>query len=216
MRYRCTAAAVLALGAGAGWGEIIDRIVATVGTSVVTQSDVVIHLRVRAFLDSDTLDLSLRQQRQAVDRLVDQALIRREVEISRYTPPDMADVDSMLQEIRRPAMASDADYARALAKYGITDDQLRQALLWQLTLLRFISYRFRPGIQVPDSDVRAWYEKELVAKARSEGKEPPSFEDTREEIEKILTNQRVDEAMNRWLEQARSQVQCQIREEVFQ
>ena len=206
---------MLSLAAGISRGEIIDRIVATVGDNVVTQSDVILHLRVSAFLDGDTLDLSLRRQRQAVDRLVDQALIRREVEISRYSPPDMADVDAMLEQVRKPAMVADADYARALKKYGITDEQLRRALMWQLTLLRFINYRFRPGIQVSDADIRAWYERELAAKARSEGKKPPSLEDTRDEIEKVLTNQRVDEALNRWLEQARTQVKLYVREEVF-
>lgn len=208
-------AVALVLAAGVANAEIIDRIVATVGNSVVTESDVMLHLRVRAFLDGDPLDLSLRLQRQAVDRLVDQALIRREVELSRYTPPDMADVDAMLQEVRKPRMDSDAGYARELAKYGITDEQLHQTLVWQLTLLRFIDYRFRPGIQVSETDIKEWYQQELVAKAAAGGKQPPTLEDARDDIEKILTNHRVDEALNRWLEQTRTQVPVKIREEVF-
>lgn len=213
---RAVAVAVaLVLAGGVTNAEIIDRIVATVGSSVVTESDVILHLRVRAFLDGDPLDLSLRLQRQAVDRLVDQALIRREVEISRYASPDMADVDAMLRDVRKPRMESDDSYARELAKYGITDEQLHQTLVWQLTLLRFIDYRFRPGIQVSEADIKEWYQQEVAARATAERKQPPALEDSRDAIEKILTNRRVDEALNRWLEQTRMQVPVTVREEVF-
>ena len=194
-------------------GEIIDRTVATVGTSVVTVSDVQLHLRILAFLDHQPADLSMSEQRKAVDRLVEQALIRREVELSRYTPPDMADVDTMVERLRKSPLEDDAVFQRELAIYGITDDQIRQALLWQLTLLRFIEYRFRPGVQVSDAEVNAYYQQEVKAKAGD--RTPPALDDVRDDIEKVLTSRRVDEALNHWLEQARAQVAIRIHEEDF-
>jgi peptidyl-prolyl cis-trans isomerase SurA len=191
--------------------EIVDRIVATVGSSVVTRSDVLLHLRVRAFLDGVPLNLSLAEQRKAVERLVEQALIRREVELSRYPPPDQADVDEMVDQMRKPRLESDSFYQGELARYGITDEQLRQAMLWQLTLLRFVEYRFRPGVQVSDDEIKTYYGRE--AKAAPEGNAPPPLDDVRDEIEKILIGQRVNEALNKWLEQARSQTPIKIIEE---
>ncbi|MEO8658942.1 MAG: hypothetical protein ABI693_10750 [Bryobacteraceae bacterium] len=205
------AVAFALLAAGTAPGEIVDRIVATVGSSVVTRSDVLLHLRVRAFLDGAPLDLSAAEQRKAVDRLVEQALIRREVELSRYTPPDMADVDAMVDQMRKPRLESDSFYQGELVRYGITDEQLRQAVLWQLTLLRFVEYRFRPGVQVSDDEIKTYYGRE--AKATPEGKAPPPLDDVRDEIEKILAGQRVNEALNKWLEQARSQTPIKIIEE---
>ena len=35
-----------------------------------------------------------------------------------------------------------------LNQYGVTEDELHDALLWQLTVLRFIDERFRPGVMV--------------------------------------------------------------------
>jgi hypothetical protein len=197
------------------FAEIIDRTVATVGTGIVTESDVIQHLRVQAFLDGTPLDLSFGKQRQAVNRLVEQALVRREVELSFYTPPDMADVDALIEQLRKPRMESAADYERELQKYGITDEQLHQAIQWQLTLLRFIEYRFRPGIQVSEAEERAYYDQDFSPAAVKQSREVPPFEEVRDEIEKILTNRRVDEALNRWLEQAKTQVPIHIHEEDF-
>jgi hypothetical protein len=196
--------------------EIIDRTVATVGSQVVTRSDVIQHLRVQAFLDGAPLDLSPARQRQAVNRLVEQALIRHEVELSFYPPPDMADVDALVEKLRKPRLESDADFDRELRKYGITDEQLHQALQWQLTLLRFIEYRFRPGVQVSDADERAYYDRDFAPAARKQGGPVPAFEDVRDRIEKILVDRKVDEALDRWIEQARTQVTIHIHEEDFQ
>ncbi len=55
----------------------------------------------------------------------------------------------------------------------------RQRLWWQLTLLRFIDYRFRPGIQISDSDIDAYYQQQ-VPKWREQGIDPiPSLDDSR-------------------------------------
>ena len=40
-----------------------------------------------------------------------------------------------------------------------TEDQLRRYLQWQLTVLRFIDQRFRPGVLVTEEEVRAYYDE---------------------------------------------------------
>jgi len=75
-----------------------------------------------------------------------------------------------------------------------------------LTLLRFIDYRFRPAIQIPDADVKTYYEQEL-AKWKQQGVEPiPTLEDSRAKIEEILTQQRIDLALDTWMAETRKQV----------
>ena len=44
----------------------------------------------------------------------------------------------------------------------------------------------------------------------------PPFEDAEKDIEKILTAQRVDNALDRWLGQARTQSRIRYTQEVFQ
>jgi hypothetical protein len=111
---------------------------------------------------------------------------------------------------------SQAQFQDALRSYGIAEDALKRRLWWQLTLLRFVDFRFRPGIQVQDSDVQAYY-KQQVATWQKEGMQSiPRFEEARGQIEEILTQQRIDEAMNQWLSEVRMQVSVRYRDETLQ
>jgi hypothetical protein len=101
---------------------------------------------------------------------------------------------------------SEAQFQDALESYGITSDDLTHRLWWQLTLLRFIDYRFRPGIQIPTSDVQAYY-RQQVSQWEQKGTKPiPTLEESRDQIEEILTQKRIDKALDQWIKDTRSQV----------
>ena len=67
--------------------EIIDRIAVSVGKSVITTSDIDRQIRVSAFLDGVKPDLSPANRSAIADRMVEQKLIRRELETSRFPVP---------------------------------------------------------------------------------------------------------------------------------
>jgi hypothetical protein len=185
--------------------EIIDRIAISVGNQVITESQIGEEIRLTGFLNQEKLNLDPGEKKAAADRLIEQTLVRREMEFSRYPLPELSDTGQSLKSIRA-RYKSDADYQQALDTYGITEDGLKRRLWWQATLLRFIDYRFRPGIQIPDADVQAFYQQEL-AKWKQEGIQPvPSLEDVRDNIEQTLTEQRIDQALDRWLADTRTQV----------
>jgi peptidyl-prolyl cis-trans isomerase SurA len=185
--------------------EIIDRIVITVGNQVITQSQVDDEIRVTAFLNREKADLSVEARKQAAGRLIEQALIKREMDLSHYPLPEPSDAGESLQSLKA-MYASETDFQNALQAAGITADDLARRLWWQLTLLRFIDYRFRPGIQVPTSDVQAYY-RQQVSEWEQKGTKPiPSLEESRDQIEEILTQKRVDQALEQWIQDTRKQV----------
>lgn len=185
--------------------EIIDRIAISVGNQVVAQSQVDQELRLTAFLNHEKLNLSVDERKKAAARLIDQALIKRDLDLSRYPLPSPADADASLRDVKL-TYASETLYQQMLQEYGITEDGLKRRLLWQLTLLRFIDYRFRPGIQIPEADVKVYYDQELV-KWKEQGIQPvPTLEDSRAKIEDILTERRVDQALDAWITETRRQV----------
>lgn len=186
-------------------GEIIDRIVITVGNQVITQSQIDSEIRVTAFLNRESEDLSADARKQAANRLIEQALIKREMDLSRYPLPELSDASESLQSLTE-MYPTEADFEKALQTYGITVDELTRRLWWQLTLLRFIDYRFRPGIQIPAADVQAYY-RQQVSEWEQKGTKPiPSLEESRDQIEEILTQKRIDQALDQWIEDTRSQV----------
>ena len=194
--------------------EIIDRIAISVGNQVITESQIDEEIRVTALLNHEKLDLSLEAKRKAAARLIEQALVRREMDLSRYPQPAPEDADMPLQTLRA-MYPSDEQYQKDLQTYGVTEDALKRHLLWQLTLLRFVDFRFRPGILVPDADVRAYYEEQR-AKWQKEGVQPiPRFDEERDQIDEILTQQRIDQALDRWMTEVRTQVIIDYRDEAL-
>ena len=187
------------------FSEIIDRIAITVANQVITESQIDDEIRVTAFLNRDQLDLSASAKEQAAARLVEQALIKREMDLSRYPLPEVSDAGESLQSLKA-MYPSDKAFQDALQAYGITADELTRRLWWQLTLLRFIDYRFRPGIQIPPADVQAYY-RQQVSEWQQKGIKPiPTLEESRDQIEEILTQKRIDQALDQWINDTEKQV----------
>lgn len=185
--------------------DIIDRIAVTVGNQVITETQIDEEIRVTAFLNREKVDLSAEARKQAASRLIEQALIRREMDLSRYPLPELSDAGESLKGIQA-MYPSEAAFQNALQKYGITVDELTRRLWWQLTLLRFIDYRFRPGIQIPAADVQAYYRQQVLLWQQQGIKPVPTLQESRDRIEEILTQKRIDQALDQWLQDTETQV----------
>jgi len=195
--------------------DIIDRIAISAGNQVITESQIDEEVRVTQFLNGGKLDLSAGERKKAAGRLIEQALVKREMELSRYPLPALSDADKQLRMLKA-GYPSEAQFQDALRSYGIAEDALQRRLGWQLTLLRFVEFRFRPGIQVQDSDVQEYYQQQVATWQKEGMKSIPSFEQARSQIGEILTQQRIDEAMDRWLSEVRMQVSIRYRDEALQ
>jgi len=206
---------LLATGA-ASRAEIIDRIAVTVDRMVITERHVSNHLQIAAFLNDEPQRLTATARQEAARRLVDQTLVRREMEISRYPVPAISDADRLLEEIKSERFPSEESFREALSEYGLDQEELREGLRLQLTILRFIEYRFRPGITVTDEDVERYYNSSLVPESRRLGAEPGALDEVRDTIEEVLIGERVNQALDRWLEQATAAARVVYREEAFQ
>lgn len=197
--------------------EVIDRVAVTLDNQIIAESEVAREIRLSALLNGDPLDFSPEARRKAASRLVEQKLIRREIDLGRYLGPSKDEVAAMLKQIQTQRFRGSEDYRQALEKCGVGEGDLNAHLLWQLTLLRFIDSRFRPGVQVSDEEVREYFDSE-----RSRLKEPadpdkqPTFEDVRDQIRETLTNQRVDQQLDDWLAATRKRTRIVFHPEAFQ
>ncbi len=144
---------------------LLDRIAVTVGSEVITAGQVLDEIRIVAFLNREDPDFSPPARRRAAARLVDQALIRREMRISQFPVPQQSDAEKMLDELKRERFHTNAVFQEALENYGISEQHLLAHLRWELAALRFTDYRFRPiaaagqGAKQPagtDQQMEAW------------------------------------------------------------
>jgi hypothetical protein len=187
-------------------GEIVDRIAITVDHQVITELQIDEELHVAAFQNHASVSSGLEGRRAAADRIVAQLLVRREMGLSHYPQPESADVDRYLDEIRH-SFRSSAAYQKALTECHITETILKQHLANQLATLSFIELRFRPNLDVPDSEVESFYNREMATWTLDHpGIPPPLLNAARPAIMKTLTEEHTNQILDTWLEEARKRV----------
>ena len=197
--------------------EIIDRVAVSVGNRAITTSDLDREIRVTGFLNGTKPDFSRTGRETTVNRLIEQKLIQLELENSRYQTPNAAQVDPLLEKFKKDHFRSDEEFRASLAEYGLTEQDVRDQLLWQRTLLLFVDSRFRPAVEVSEKEIADYFEKDVlpVVRVATPGK-TVTLAEFRDRIEETLTGKRVDEQMSRWLEEARRRTRIQFQLEVFQ
>jgi hypothetical protein len=197
--------------------EIIDRIAVTAGSQAITLSDIDREIRVTAFLNGAKPDFSVAGRRQTADRMIEQRLVRRELELSRYPTPEPSEVEPMVKALVDDRFPKQGEYQEALSRYGITDQDVQNQLLWQMTFLRFVQVRFRGGAQVTEAEIKDYFEKNIKPAAqRVSGGEPVLLDDYRERVEEILTQQQVDRDLDAWMIEAKKRAGVEYRKEAFQ
>jgi hypothetical protein len=197
--------------------EIIDRIAVSAGNSVITTSDVDREIRVTAFQSGQKPDFSPAHRREVAQRMVDQKLIRREMEMSNYPLPDPVEAEPLLGQLRMSLYPSDAEFQKELADYGITEQDVKDELLRQLTLLRFIEVRFRPAVHVSDQEIEEYFERQIEPSAENKNPgQPVALKDYRNLIEETLAEKRTDQEVEKWLADVRKRTEIVFHQEAFE
>jgi hypothetical protein len=206
MRRFPVATAALLLAAICARAETLDRITVTVGRHVISEHDILQDIRISAFIDGKAADFSGDQKRKAANRIIDQYLVLEDATATRVPPPPAADVAGLLTPIKA-RYASDQDYRGALRQAQISEAELSEQLLAGLRMLRYTDLRFRPEVQLSEGTLRAYYNKLAP---------PQTFEASRSDIEKLLTDQQTMQALDSWLAMARGESAILFREGAFQ
>jgi peptidyl-prolyl cis-trans isomerase SurA len=195
---------------------VIDRIAIIVDKHAIKTSDIDRDLRVTEFLNREPLDTKVDLKRKAAERLVDQTVIREEMERGGYSQSSAAEVDGMMKRILAGRFGgSDAQMKQALSRYGLTEQQLRLEMQWQADVLKFIDERFRPGVLVTDEEVGDYYNQH---KAELERQFPQlkTLEAMEPKIRASLEGDRLNQNFEQWLAEARKRDRIVYRQEAFQ
>lgn len=199
----------------AAHAEIVDRIAVSIGSQVITESQITEELRITAFLNHAQPSFSPEGKRKAAERLIEQALIKREMDVTHFPLPDQSAAAQVGDPIQQ-SYGGQAPFTDALSRSGISRDELQRHLWWQVTTLRFIEYRFKPSIQIPDAEIQSYYEKKRVEWEQQGLADIPALEEVRDDIDRILTQERVDQAVDRWLGDTRTQLEIRYHKEAFE
>jgi len=185
----------------------LDRVVASIGTVAITQSDVERECRLELFLDgkmpSSAADAPALER--ARDRLVDQKLLRLELSAAPAIQAEAHEAaKKMLAEVRERFPTEQAFHS-ALGALGMSELQVLERLTEQLLTLKLIDERLRPAAWPEPAEIDAYYRNRFVPDyaQRSSGT-PPPLSEVEGQIREILTETRINELLTTWLEELRS------------
>jgi hypothetical protein len=201
---------LLLLGTCIASAVIIDRIAVIIENRIVKESDIKRDIRVTSFLNSENPDFSLASQRKALNRLIDQVFIRREIEVGDYPTATRQQADQQLERLKKERFRTEAAFREALRKYDLTELDLRTQFQWQLTVLRFIDVRFKPAVLITDDEIEKYYRDHAAALHREYPDK--SLDDLRQRIREILTAEKVNQQFFAWLDDRRKGTTVQFRE----
>ncbi|MGH9557109.1 MAG: SurA N-terminal domain-containing protein [Terriglobales bacterium] len=208
---------LLVLSAQPEWlagGEILDRVVATVNDGVILESEWDDALRYECFLNGRPLDqLTPAGRRAALDRLIDQLLLAQQMETTGFAHATPDEVSARIREIRKdmPGAATEVGWKSLLARYGLTADVLADRVSRQIDLERYVDQRFRPSVYVDAESIQAYYRSRLVPELQSKRSLVPPLEQVRVRIERVLTEERVNELLTAWLKTLRAQSRIEVK-----
>jgi hypothetical protein len=185
----------------------VDRIAAVVDRQVLTVSEVTqmsdLHFFPRAAKSDD------EYRHDVLEALIAQALRYRDVE--RFGAADIPkdSIEARLREITA-RFASPADFAAAMQRAELTEDEVRALVKRQLQVETYIQERFAPLIYVSNDEIASYYSGPWSAQRRLRGLAIPPLDGVREEIRALLRNDRLQSEVERWTTQLRARANVDI------
>lgn len=198
-RILCLLAASVAFAQGT---VVLDRIAIVVQNAIIKDSDIDRDLRVTGFLNGAPIVLDAATRKTAASRLIDQTFIRSEILNGDYPRASLEDADRELAALIKHRYPSSAAYQSALKRDGISEEDVRLQVQWQLTVLNFIDARFKPAAYVSDQEVTDYYNEHEAALKR-QYRERSSLNDLRAEITNRLAAEKVNQLFFAWLDDQR-------------
>lgn len=192
-------------------GELLDRIVATVNDHVILQSDWDDEVRFEALMSGRTPDdVTLEQRKAALDRLIDQDLLRDQMRMTDLKAAGVEAIKNQIDGLRNDQVREHPgqSWAMTLSQYHLTEKVIENHVAGEIEQLQLVDLRFRPSIQISSPEIEKYYREQILPKLPAS--DPPSLDDAAPKIKEILIQEKINQLLNSWLETLRSQAQVRI------
>lgn len=193
--------------------EVVDKMVATVNagarTDLITYSDLLWQLALQpntslANPNSDDLNRALRL-------VTDQRLILQEAEKLPTIAPTDDEIRSARDELVK-AFPSLAEFQQRLLRVGLTSLKLDEILEQRVRIEKYLDFRFRNFVLISQKEIADYYQDVYVPRLRrrSPGQIIPTPEEARSEIERTLTEAKIESDTDAFLDSARERAEIVI------
>jgi parvulin-like peptidyl-prolyl isomerase len=201
------AAVLISIALPARAGDVLDRIVARVNNNIILQSEWQAAVRYEAFQNGRSIEqLHAEDHKAALDRLIDQELLREQMRVSGFPRASNEEVEKRIQEIRElyPSADSEAGWQNVLARYGLTESEMKRRVAQQVDLMGLVDARLRPNVVIDSKSIESYYDEELLPQLRQSGDVVVPLETVTPKIKELLTQKKMNEMLVAWLKDLRS------------
>ncbi len=188
-------------------GQVVDSIVATVNGHVILQSDLDEALAYEAVLNGRPPSQFTDDERRAVlDRLIDQELLREQMNSTEFKHATEAEAEERVKEARRqyPGATTEQGWQAVLKQFGVTEKDLMQHVRQQIDLMRLVDARLRPAVQIDSKSIEDYYREKFARQLPEAGSPGVALAEVSGKIRELLTQQKVNELLVAWLETLRA------------
>ena len=185
---------ILNYGLPANAQQLIDRVLARVGTSAVTMTDV------RVATELGLVEIGPGEDRQAagLQRAIDRQLMLAEV--ARFSPPEPA-ADAVAAEVAEMKSRAGAGYNQLAASTGLDDKRLQLLARETLRIRAYTAQRFGGSVQVGEEEARRYYDEHGAEFTRNGVRAP--FEDVEAAARQAAAAARLRATIEQWLRDLR-------------
>lgn len=188
---------------------MLDRVVVSVNGKPLLESDWQGEERYELFMSGRSPSQSTAQDRQgALDRIIDQELLREQARAADFRAATSEEIDAQIELLRKQTEQEHPEevWTARLRAYGLDESQLREHVQMELNQLRVVDARLRPSIQVDASEIESYYRTSV--QTQTGGTSIP-YAEAVPKIREILIQQKINQALESWLEALRAQARIQ-------
>jgi SurA N-terminal domain len=196
--------------------KVVDKMVATVNggvrTDLITYSDLLWQLA----LQPGTPLTSPRSEdlNAALQSLINQRLIQQEAEKLPTIAPTDEEITAAIKDLvaRFPSPAEFEQRLRTVGFTSINDEQFTEIIRRRLRIEKYLNFRFRSFTVVTAQEEASYYTQAFVPrfKRESPGRIVPTLEEVREQINRTLTEAKIESDTDAFLDTARENAEIVI------
>ena len=201
--------------------NVVDKTVATVSDNVVkpeliTYSDLLWQLALQP--DSPINPPTSEDLNRALRTLIDQRLIALEAQRLPNAAPTDAEVKAKIKDVL-DAFPSIAVFERRLRIVGfesVNDDNFERIMRQRLAIEKYLDFRFRSFVVITAENEAQYYRDVYVPefRKRNPGVLVPALNESRSRINSLLTERRIGEDIEKFLDDAKRRAEVEILFEV--
>lgn len=185
-------------------GRVVDRIVARVEDDIILQSQV---RQLGAF--QKLVDGSSQSEDKLVNELIEQWIVQTEASGTHFPQPAKSEVDREMGRLSGQ-LGDPSKYQQRLTQLGLSNTDVREMLTRQIYVERYVDSKFRPTVQVAQSDIDAYYKNQLVPELAKKSEAPPARVAVQEQIREVLVQRQISDLTAKWLDDTKSRLRIEI------